>query len=95
MHVSGGDYETISMNGTSVSARHFTVMGDNREDVWLDNQGHPGHVPHRRGRHADRFRAAEPDGGDRRQHSRLREAPRAGSARGRRQVSHRPAGAAV
>ena len=40
-HVSGGDYETISMNGASVSARHFAVMGENREDVWLDNQGIP------------------------------------------------------
>jgi Domain of unknown function (DUF6134) len=40
-HVSGGDYEAISMNGASISARHFAVMGENREDVWLDNQGIP------------------------------------------------------
>jgi hypothetical protein len=39
--VSGGDYETISVNGASLSARHFAVMGDNREDVWLDNLGIP------------------------------------------------------
>ena len=41
VHVSGGDQETISMNGDLVSARHFTVMGDNREDVWLDARGIP------------------------------------------------------
>ncbi len=29
------------MNGASISARHFAVMGENREDVWLDNQGIP------------------------------------------------------
>ena len=41
VHVSGGDYETISVNGALVSTRHFAVMGDNREDVWLDNRGIP------------------------------------------------------
>jgi Family of unknown function (DUF6134) len=40
-HVSGGDYETISVNGALVPTRHFAVMGDNREDVWLDNRGIP------------------------------------------------------
>jgi hypothetical protein len=41
VQVSGGDYETISVNGTAVVARHFIVMEDKREDVWLDNQGIP------------------------------------------------------
>jgi hypothetical protein len=41
VHISGGDYETVSVNGASVSARHFTVMGDKREDVWLDNREIP------------------------------------------------------
>ena len=39
--VSGGEYETVSLNGATVSARHFTVIGHNRDDVWLDNQGIP------------------------------------------------------
>jgi hypothetical protein len=37
-HVSGSDQETISVNGDLLPARHFTVMGDNREDVWLDSR---------------------------------------------------------
>jgi hypothetical protein len=41
VHISGGDYDTVSVNGTSVSARHFVVMGDKRQDVWLDNQAMP------------------------------------------------------
>jgi hypothetical protein len=41
VHISGGDYDTVSVNGTSVSARHFVVMGDKRQDVWLDNQATP------------------------------------------------------
>jgi hypothetical protein len=41
VHISGGDYDTISANGASVSARHFIVMGDKRQDVWLDNQTIP------------------------------------------------------
>ena len=41
VHVSGGDYETISVNGTAVVARHFIVMEDKREDVWLDNRKIP------------------------------------------------------
>jgi Family of unknown function (DUF6134) len=36
MYISGGDYEAVSVNGISVSARHFTVMGDKRQEVWLD-----------------------------------------------------------
>jgi hypothetical protein len=41
VHISGGDYETISINGIPVSARHFVVLGDKRQDVWLDNQAMP------------------------------------------------------
>ena len=39
--VSGGEDVMVSVNGTAVSARHFVVMGGNREDVWLDPQGIP------------------------------------------------------
>ncbi len=41
VNVSGGDYEMVSVNGVSVSARHFVVMGDKRQDVWLDGQEMP------------------------------------------------------
>ncbi len=41
VHVSGGDYDTISVNGTAVAARRFIVMGDKREEVWLDNRKIP------------------------------------------------------
>jgi len=41
VQISGGDYETVSVNGASVSARHFVVNGDKRQEVWLDN----GEVP--------------------------------------------------
>jgi len=41
MHVSGGGYEMVSVNGTSVSARHFIVMGDRQQEVWLDDQEIP------------------------------------------------------
>jgi hypothetical protein len=41
VHISGGDYDTISVNDVTVSARHFVVMGDKRQDVWLDNQAMP------------------------------------------------------
>jgi hypothetical protein len=41
VHVSGGDYDLISMNGVSVSARHFVVQGDKRQDVWLDDNQIP------------------------------------------------------
>jgi CheY-like chemotaxis protein len=36
VHISGGDYDTVSVNGASVSARHFIVMGIKRQEVWLD-----------------------------------------------------------
>lgn len=41
VQISGGDYETISVNGGSVSARHFVVNGDKRQEVWLDNREVP------------------------------------------------------
>jgi hypothetical protein len=41
MHISGGDYDTVSLNGASVSARHFVVKGDRQQEVWLDNQEIP------------------------------------------------------
>lgn len=41
MRISGGDYESISLNGVSVSARHFIVMGDKRQEVWLNKRGIP------------------------------------------------------
>ena len=39
--VSGGQYETVSLNGVAASLRHFIVTGYNREDVWLDSGGIP------------------------------------------------------
>ena len=41
MHISGGDYDTVSVNGTSGSARHFVAMGDRRQEVWLDDREIP------------------------------------------------------
>jgi hypothetical protein len=41
VRVSGGDYDMISVNGASVSARHFIVTGDKRQEVWLDNRKTP------------------------------------------------------
>ena len=41
VYISGGDYEAVSMNGISVSTRHFVVMGERRQDVWLDDQEMP------------------------------------------------------
>jgi hypothetical protein len=39
--ISGGDYERVSVNGASVSARHFVVIADKRQDVWLDDREIP------------------------------------------------------
>jgi hypothetical protein len=41
VRISGGDYDTISVNGTLISARHFVVMADKRQDVWLDGREIP------------------------------------------------------
>ena len=41
MHISGGHADTVSVNGASVSARHFIVMGDKLQEVWFDNRDIP------------------------------------------------------
>jgi hypothetical protein len=41
VRVSGGDYDKISVNGALVSALHFTVTGDKRQEVWLDRRKTP------------------------------------------------------
>ncbi len=41
VQVSGGDHGTVSVNGNSVSARHFIIEGVTRREVWLDNRGIP------------------------------------------------------
>jgi hypothetical protein len=41
VQVSGGDHGTVSVNGDSVSARHFIIEGVTRREVWLDNRGIP------------------------------------------------------
>jgi hypothetical protein len=41
VQVSGGDHGMVSVNGSSVSARHFVVEGFTRRDVWLDDRGIP------------------------------------------------------
>ncbi len=41
LHISGGNHETVSVNGVSMSARHFIVTGDKRQEVWLDNRKIP------------------------------------------------------
>jgi hypothetical protein len=39
--ISGGQYETFSLNGGRVLLRHFVVNGVNRQEVWLDSEGIP------------------------------------------------------
>ena len=41
VQVSGGDHGTVSVNGNSVSTRHFIVDGVIKREVWLDDQGVP------------------------------------------------------
>jgi hypothetical protein len=41
VQVSGGEYDTISMSGASVTARHYVVNGDKRQEVWLDDREIP------------------------------------------------------
>ncbi len=41
VEISGGNYEAISVDGVSVSTRHFAISGENRGDVWLDDHGTP------------------------------------------------------
>jgi hypothetical protein len=39
--VSGGDHDTVSVKGHSISGRRFSVLGVTRWDVWLDDHGIP------------------------------------------------------
>jgi hypothetical protein len=41
VRVSGGEDAMISVNGAFVSARHFIVTGDKRQEVWLDSRKTP------------------------------------------------------
>jgi hypothetical protein len=41
MRISGGDPDTVVVNGASVPARHFVAVGDRRQEVWLDNREIP------------------------------------------------------
>lgn len=41
VQVTGGDDDLVSMNGASVSARHYVINGDKRQEVWLDNRDIP------------------------------------------------------
>ena len=39
--VSGGDHDTVSVNGNSISGRRFSVVGVTQWEVWLDDHGIP------------------------------------------------------
>lgn len=41
VQVSGGEYDTVSVGGASVPARHYIVNGDKRQEVWLDSREIP------------------------------------------------------
>jgi len=41
VQISDGTYDTVPMNGASISARHFLVTGDKRQEVWVDNRDVP------------------------------------------------------
>ena len=41
VRVSGGDQDTVSVKGDSISGRRFSVVGVTRWDVWLDDHGTP------------------------------------------------------
>ena len=41
VQVSGGDHGTVSVNGSSVPARHFIVEGYTRREIWIDDRGIP------------------------------------------------------
>jgi hypothetical protein len=41
VRISGGDEDTISLNGTLIHARHFIVDGVKRQEVWLDDREIP------------------------------------------------------
>lgn len=40
-HISGGDQEAVTLDGVPVSARHFTVVTDKQQEVWLDSRDVP------------------------------------------------------
>ena len=41
VQISGGDYDTVAVNGAPVSARHFIVTSIKRQEVWLDDREIP------------------------------------------------------
>ena len=41
VQVSGGDHDTVSVHGHSISGRRFSVVGATRREVWLDEHGIP------------------------------------------------------
>jgi hypothetical protein len=41
VQVTGGDYDMVAINGVAVSARHFVVAGDKKQEVWLDSREVP------------------------------------------------------
>jgi hypothetical protein len=41
VQVSGGEHDTVAVNGAVVSARHFVALGFKRQEVWLDEHGVP------------------------------------------------------
>ena len=41
VQVSGGEPDTVSVNGDSIYGRRFSIAGVTRRDVWLDDQGVP------------------------------------------------------
>jgi len=41
VQISGGEYDTVSISGASVPARHYIVNGDKRQEVWLDSRDIP------------------------------------------------------
>lgn len=41
VQISGGEYDTVSISGASVPARHYIVNADKRQEVWLDSRDIP------------------------------------------------------
>lgn len=40
-YISGGQQESVTLDGVAVSTRHFTVVSDKQQDVWLDSHDVP------------------------------------------------------
>ena len=91
VQVSGGDHRTVSVNGTSVSARHFVVDGVTRRDIWLDDRGIPVMFRIVEDGTPIEFVLQNPTAATGANTAASVKRP----ARGRCQVSHPPAGAAV